>query len=166
MSGCHRAGGSNPSGGRIRSLTRVLVALVALVFIGLGFVVGALVHVSSNSLWIPVIAALGASLLTAIAGFGIEALRDARTGAQESVRRRREAYVQFLIASAHHILLLTSLREIRRIASGTGFTIPGLTRDPVAFLQEYTRELEPLNAAWTQVWLYGSQEAIEVSNRS
>ena len=55
------------------TVVRLLVALVAAALLGLGFAVGALVHVSTNSLWIPVIAALGASLLTAIAGFGIEA---------------------------------------------------------------------------------------------
>jgi hypothetical protein len=144
-------------------LTRLLVVLVAAALIGLSFVVGTLVHVSSNSLWIPVIAALGASLLTAIAGFGIEAIRDAKAGIKEAQQRRRDAYVQFMIAAANHILLVSSLREIRKV--GTAISLAGLTRDPVAFLREYTRELTPLNAAWTQVWLCGSQEAIAISNR-
>jgi hypothetical protein len=119
------------------TVVRLLIALVAAALLGLGFTVGALVHVSSNSLWIPVIAALGASLLTATAGFGIEAFRDAKAASQEAQHRRR----------------------------GSGITLAGITRDPVAFLQQITREITPLNAAWTKVWLYGSQEAIEIANR-
>jgi hypothetical protein len=144
-------------------VTRLLLVLLAAALIVLGFVIGSLVRVGGNSLWIPVIAALGASLLTGIAGFGIEAVRDARARVQETQRQRRDAYVEFMIAAANHIAFITSIREMRKV--GSGITLAGLTRDPVAFLQQFTRELTPLNTAWTRVWLCGSQEAIEIANR-
>ena len=37
--------------------------------------------------------------------------------------------------------------------------------DPVAFLQQFNRESMLLFAAWTRVWLHGSQYAITISNR-
>jgi hypothetical protein len=65
-------------------------------------------------LWIPVIAALGASFLTGVAGFGLELIRDALGKEHDEWRRRRDAYVAFLIASANMLAMLSSLREIRK----------------------------------------------------
>ena len=110
-----------------------------------------------------VAAALGASLLTGIFGFGGEALRDRRSGATEAERRRRDAYVEFLIAAAGQIAMLSTVREIRKI--GTGLRPAVTIDDPVAFLEKFNRESLILFAAWARVWLYGSQDAITISNR-
>jgi hypothetical protein len=144
-------------------LTRLLLGIGAVALLVLGFAAGALVHVGVNSLWIPVVAALGASLLTGIFGFGGEALRDRRSGAIEAERRRRDAYVEFLIAANGQIATLTTVRELRKL--GTGLKPVVTIDDPVAFLQQFNRESMLVFAAWTRVWLHGSQDAITISNR-
>jgi hypothetical protein len=146
----------------LAGLTRLLVVLAAAAFIGFAFVVGTLVNVSGNSLWIPVIAALGASLLTGIAGFGSEAIRDGRKHQREAERRRRDAYVEFLIAANGQIAMVSTIRELRKM--GTGLKPTVTIDDPLAFLQQFNRESMVLFAAWTRVWLHGSQDAIIISN--
>lgn len=148
---------------RFGSLTPLLVSVGAAGLLVLGFAAGSLVHVSLNSLWIPVVAALGASLLTGIFGFGGEALRDRRSGALDAERRRREAYIEFLIAANGQIAMVSTIRELRKM--GTGLKPAVTIDDPVAFLQQFNRESIVLFAAWTRVWLHGSQVAITISNR-
>lgn len=147
----------------MRPLTRLLLVLLAVALVVLGFAVGSLVNVSSNSLWIPVIAALGASLLTAFAGFGVEALRESRSDARDAERRRRNAYVEFLIAANGQIAMVSTIREFRKM--GTGLKPAVTIDDPVAFLQQFNRESIALFAAWTRVWIHGSQLVITISNR-
>jgi len=135
----------------------------AVALLVLGFAAGSLVHVGVNSLWIPVIAALGASLLTGLVAFGSEAIRDWRSQASDADRRRRDAYVEFLIAAAGQIALVSMVREIRKM--GTGLKPAVTIEDPIAFLEKFNRESIALFAAWTRVWLHGSQEAITIANR-
>ncbi len=150
---------------RARAVLQVaLAALVVGALVGIGFAIGSFVRIGGNSLWIPVIAALGASFLTGVAGFGLELIRDALGVEHEQVRRRREAYVEFLIAAASQLAMLSTLREMRKLATGA-FRFNELIKDPIAFLREYNREAMVLFEAWTKVWLSGSQEAIEAANR-
>jgi hypothetical protein len=144
-------------------LTRLVIIVGAAALLVLGFAAGALVHVGVNSLWIPVIAALGASLLTGLVAFGSEAIRDWRSQASEAERRRRDAYVEFLIAASGQIALVSMVREIRKM--GTGLKPAVTIEDPIAFLEKFNRESIVLFAAWTRVWLHGSQEAITIANR-
>jgi len=152
---------------RLRARTVLRVALAVLVvgaLVGIGFAIGSFARIGSNSLWIPVIAALGASFLTGVAGFGLELIRDALGKEHDEWRRRRDAYVAFLIAAASMLAMLSSLREIRKLATGA-FRFTNFIKDPIAFLRDYNREVIVLFDAWTKVWLDGSQEAIEMANR-
>ena len=144
-------------------MTRLLLAIGAVALLVLGFAAGALIHIGVNSLWVPVVAALGASLLTGIFGFGGEALHDRRSGALEAERRCHDAYVEFLIAASGQIATLSTVRELRKL--GTGLKPAVTIDDPVAFLQQFNHESMMLFAAWTRVWLHGSQEAITIANR-
>ena len=101
-------------------MKRLLLTVGAAALLALGFAAGALVHVGVNSLWIPVVAALGASLLTGIFGFGGEALRDRRSGAIDAERRRRDACVEFLIAANGQIAMVSTIRELRRLGTQAG----------------------------------------------
>lgn len=118
---------------------------------------------SVNSAWIPVIAALGASLLTTAAVLGVELLRqhDAREGHRS--QQRRDAYNRFLFASAKFMNIATEVHTIRRLA--TGITAPARIQDGVEFIRQFNRDVEPLFEAWSAVWLVGSAGAIEVANR-
>ena len=141
---------------------KALLGLLVGALLLLGFVVGALVREPQNSLWIPVVAALGASALTTLAAFGVEAYRQQVSAATGRSERRRLAYNGFLVRSAEHISMLQQLRELRRLGTQPRLKI---NLDAVQTLREYMRELLPMFEAWTQVWMVGSQAAIEASNR-
>lgn len=125
---------------------------------------GYLAHLPQvNSGWIPVIAALGASLLTTVAVVGVELLR--QHDAQEGHRslQRRDAYSRFLFTSAKFINIATEVHTIRRLA--TGITPAARIKNGVEFIRQFNRDAEPLFQAWSEVWLVGSTRAIEVANR-
>jgi hypothetical protein len=71
--------------------------------------------------------------------------------------------VEFLIAANGQIAMLTTVRELRKL--GTGLKPVVTIDDPVAFLQQFNRESMLVFAAWTRVWLHGSQDAITIANR-
>jgi hypothetical protein len=116
-----------------------------------------------NSAWIPVIAALGASLLTTVAVVGVELLRQHDASHSAAQGKRREAYSQFLAASGTFINLATEVHTIRRLA--TGLLAAARIKDGVEFVKQFDRELEPLMHAWSSVWLSGSGAAIRAANR-
>ncbi len=146
----------------------ILQATLAVLAVGalmaIGFAIGSFVRIGGSSLWIPVIAALGASFLTGVAGFGLELVRDTLDVEHHEMRRRRDAYVEFLVAAAGQIAMLSSIREIRKLGTGA-LRFTTLIKDPIAFLKEYNAEAMVLFNAWAKVWLDGSQQAIEGANR-
>lgn len=127
-------------------------------------------HMPSWSIWVPVVAALGASLLTGLLAIGLAWLR--RRGDEKGVRRseRREAYVRFLGASAALLLVAGELRLTARLRSGVKEGIDVALRqrkpiDPWEFTEQLRRDVfQPLNDAWGQVWLLGTQDSIKVAN--
>jgi len=125
---------------------------------------GYLAHLpEANAAWIPVIAALGASLLTTVAVFGVELLREYHAKRSAAGDHRRNAYARFLDASATFINRASEAHEIRRIA--TGAMAPASIKNGVDFLQKFNRELDPLMHAWSAVWLSGSSDAIKAANK-
>jgi hypothetical protein len=125
---------------------------------------GYLAHLpQANAVWIPVIAALGASLLTTVAVFGVELLREQDAKRSAVGDHRRNAYARFLDASATFMSRASEAHEIRRIA--TGAMAPASIDNGVEFLQKFNRELDPLMHAWSAVWLSGSSEAIKAANK-
>lgn len=117
----------------------------------------------ANAGWIPVIAALGASVLTTVALVSVEFLRqhDARAGGAQE--KKREAYSRFLAESASFITLASEVHTLRKL--GTGVRASVRIGDGLAFIQRFNRDIEPLLHAWSSVWLSGSAEAITATNR-
>ena len=128
-----------------------------------GFAAGFLVHVPVNSLWIPVIAALGASFLTALAGIGVEYVRERSAAHAQEKLQRRDAYERLLMASAQFIELASTIRVLRGLTSG--ITPSVRVSDSMSLLDRFVRETHPLRDAWSQVWFYGSREAIMAANQ-
>lgn len=123
------------------------------------------------AIWAPVLAAIGASLLTGSLAVGLDLLRrradrdDARHG------HRREAYLDFLSRSADVIFVAGSIRLTMQLRSGLSEGINVTTRqlkalDPWEFMRELRDEVTgPLNHAWSQVWLFGTGQSIQAANK-
>lgn len=142
-----------------RWLWATLIVLVAAV----GVAAGSLTHVPVNSLWVPVIAALGAAGLTAVAAIGVELVREDHAAKGQERTERREAYIRLLKAAALFITLATTIREIRKLSTGPGAMVR--ISDPLGFMVGINRDLAPMWDAWSEVWLHGSQEAVTAANR-
>ncbi|SRR6266516_3898580 len=93
-------------------------------------------QVSIDPVWAPVIAALGASLLTILGTVGIERLRQRRAGRDAQRREKDAAYQEVLsrsLAFANRSRALGDMMRIRSgIAEGLGVTL-GQRRPADAF---------------------------------
>jgi len=116
-----------------------------------------------------VVAALGASALTALASLGVVALR-------ERLRRKatdRETLIAAITAMLSRSISL-SLRaqmmgEAMKIRSGLGEGIDVLTHqrkplDPLEFHDWLAQDVVPLSQAWSVVWARGDQEMVRRAN--
>jgi hypothetical protein len=123
-----------------------------------------------DEIWAPVIAGLGAALLTGRVAIVLDrrqAKRGERGGLSE---KRRAAYHRLLVVTA----LLTHTAQTFRLASefrsgmregvnvAAGWWKPV---DPLELGRDVAAELEPLYEAWFDVWLHGSANAVQASNR-
>jgi len=147
-------------------MRRLLLPLVAIALLGAGAAGGYLARLPQvNAVWVPVVAALGASLLTAVAVFGVEVLRQHNASEEQHRQERRDAYSKFLTASAQFITLASELDTIRRLAASLRPQVR--IDDPLEWIHRVNREsLQPLLIdAWSAVWLAGSSQAIAAANR-
>jgi hypothetical protein len=137
--------------------------LAAGVLLAAGAAGGYLAHLPQvNSGWIPVIAALGASLLTTVAVVGVEFLREHDADQELRRQQRRDAYSRFLVATAKFINITSEVHTIRQLVGKRAVT---RIDDPVEFVHRFNSDIEPLMNAWSDVWLSGSGEAITAANR-
>jgi hypothetical protein len=141
---------------------------LGLVLVVVGLVVGVAIGFFSrlplNSIWAPVIAALGASGLTAAAAIGLETTRDRRGALALQRQERREAYGRFLTASADYLMVAGELRQLKALSSGLAAKVH--INDPVEFMQRFNERMaQPLTHAWAGVWLIGTPAAILAANR-
>ncbi len=121
------------------------------------------------TIWVPVVAALGASLLTIIGTFGLQAYRDG--GAKQDQRRleRRDAYAQ-LLATSMTVAYLGGVHHLAmQLRSGLGEGIDIALRirrplDPFELGELNLRYLQPLNEAWAHIWAIGSPDAVKAGN--
>lgn len=137
--------------------------LMGILILGLGILLGSLLHLRGESPWAAVVAALGASVLTALTGMGLQARRDAHAAAAAAIERKRAIYAQFITAAHEQIQLTTLVHQVLQLA--TKRSQSGLIPDRLAFLQEIQRASFPMFTAWGQIWLHGSPEAIRIANR-
>jgi hypothetical protein len=92
------------------------------------------------SLWVPVVAALGASLLTTLGALALEAQRQRAAARAASVQRRRAAYAA-LIQAAHGTLTLSQvLRSVLKVQSGLD--------DSISVLMRLRKPVNPFDLAW------------------
>jgi hypothetical protein len=122
-----------------------------------------------SDLWIPVIAALGASLLTGASAFGLEWWRTSRTNKAAQAERRVRAYTLLLARSAVILHTANDFHVIMDVRSGFREGVNMLLRtqkplDPLELLERMRTDLQPLYEAWSEVWTVGSKEAIAEAN--
>lgn len=120
-------------------------------------------------LWVPVIAALGSAFLTGAVAFGLEWWRSRKAGKAAKSERRVRAYSLLLarsgviahVAHGYHIAMefRSGLREGINVATGKQKLL-----DPLELIALQRTDLEPLYEAWSEVWTWGSKEAIPVAN--
>jgi hypothetical protein len=124
---------------------------------------------TGSDLWVPVIAALGSAFLTGAVAFGLEWWRSRKAGKAAKSERRVRAYSLLLARSgviAHvavglHIAMevRSGLREGINVATGRQKPL-----DPLELIALQRIDLEPLYEVWSEVWTWGSKEAIPAAN--
>src|SRR5438067_13583792 len=117
-----------------------------------------------SDLWVPVIAALGASALTGIVAFGLEWWRSYRADKSARAERRSRAYSMLLTRSTVIAHLASDLHLAMEFKSGLreGFNVTmGIQKalNPLELADRLRAELQPLYEAWSEVWVVGSKEA-------
>ena len=122
-----------------------------------------------SDLWIPVIAALGSSLLTGFAAFGLEWWRAKSVGKAVRVERRSRAYALLLTRSLIIAHLASDLHVAMEVRSGLREGLDVTLRfrkalDPLELTDRLRAETQPLYEAWSEVWVVGSKTAIPIAN--
>jgi len=122
-----------------------------------------------SDIWVPVVAALGASLLTGLVAFGMEWWRSRKVGKSGLADRRSRAYSTLLTRSTTVMQLATNLHVAMELRSGLreGINVTAGIRkalDPLELADRLNTEMQPLYEAWSEVWVVGSKEAIAEVN--
>ena len=122
-----------------------------------------------SDLWVPVIAALGSSLLTGLAAFGIEWWRSYKSGKAALIERRNKAYSLLITRVGLVAYLAFQLHALMEVRSGLRDRINTTLRiqkplDTLDLLDRMASEMKPLYEAWTEVWMVGSEKAIAIAN--
>lgn len=124
---------------------------------------------TQTQLWIPLVAALGAAVLTGLASVGAVIFQARLQQADNLRHERRHAYSQLLATSA--VLAHTShtLHLARETRSGLSESFEVAFRlrkllDVFDLDARMRQDLVPLYAAWSEVWTVGTQEAIRAGN--
>lgn len=122
-----------------------------------------------SDLWVPVIAALGASFLTGVFTSGLEVWRSRQASKGARSERRVRAYSLLLaragiiahVAGGLHVAMeaRSGLREGINTTLGNHKPL-----DPLELITLQRTDLEPLYEAWSEVWTWGSKEAIAAAN--
>jgi hypothetical protein len=122
-----------------------------------------------NAVWAPVVAALGASLLTMLGTWGLYQLQRRHTSRAAERQGQFAAYLEVLSRSFTFALRASALGDAMRLRSGLG---EGLSialwhsrpLDPLDLHDWMDKDYRPLTDAWTQVWAVGTQQAIDAAD--
>lgn len=120
--------------------------------------------------WIPLLAAFGASALTGVAAFGVSAWQASRAEKDVLATQRRHAYSRLLAVTGNVVHSAHVLRLTQELRSGVGEGIDVALRvrkplDPFELGQWMRNDLEPMYSAWSEVWTVGTPEAVTLGNR-
>ncbi|WP_147437484.1 hypothetical protein [Micromonospora musae] len=125
---------------------------------------------SRSEIWAPVVAAIGASLLTGLATFGVLWVQR-RWSARDAAQQERIAAYQDLLARTMTLALRAdTVRQTMRFRSGLaeGLSITLRQRRPLDSFELHdwlSEDWRPVSDAWSQVHVVGSQQAIDVADR-
>jgi len=122
-----------------------------------------------SDLWIPVIAALGSSLLTGFAAFGLAWWQAKSTEKAARAERQSRAYALLLTRSLIIAHLASDLHIMMETRSGLKEGLDVTLRfkkmlDPLELADRLRAEQQPLYEAWSEVWVVGSKAAIPIAN--
>lgn len=120
------------------------------------------------SLWVPVVAALGASLLTSLGAWVLEASRQRAAARSSALRVRRVAYVALVEAANGMLMLGQTLRALLPVQSGFGVSLAEALHlrrsvDPYELAWRMADEIRPVLDAQAGVLSCGSQRAATAS---
>ena len=122
-----------------------------------------------NSTEAPIIAALGASSLTALASLGVVWFQDARRGRASGRDALRTAVLDLLTRSMTVATRAHSLGEMMKVRSGLieGLDVAMHHRKPVDHLELHdwmAQDVAPLNEALSVLWTRWDQEGVRLAN--
>jgi len=122
-----------------------------------------------QDLWAPVVAALGAALLTVLGTWGLDALRHRRAAKDSHVEQVTQAYGDVLRWSQSLLLRAQALGQQGRYDSGIIGRLENFIRrdhyTPMRVFEEIRADVEPLQAAASRVWLIGTPEGIDLARK-
>jgi len=126
-------------------------------------------QVTVTEIWAPVVAALGASALTAVASLGVVALQRRWSNRDAALQEQASAYDNFLAQSMAFALRVRWAGEAARLRSGLqeGISVAFFGRpiiEPMTFFDWVASEFKPFLQSWTRVMSVGSQAAINAAN--
>lgn len=122
------------------------------------------------SVWIPVVAALGASFLTSLGTWALDGQRQRGENQRKRLDARRRAYLQFLVAANGALLLGQSTRSLLMAESGVAASLGTLMRlrepaDVHGLAFGMTAQLKPLLDAQSEVLACGTVAAAEAAGK-
>lgn len=128
-----------------------------------------MVMASLGWIWAPVIAALGASVLTTVGLLVRDWLVGRRRQRAERLATRLAAYQALLTQSIVALHAASTLRLTMKVRSGLKERWDLTLRqrkplDPFDLADRLLRDFQPLFAAWTSVWAEGTAESIPLAN--
>jgi hypothetical protein len=120
------------------------------------------------SLWVPVVAALGASLLTSLGSWGLENWRLWANDRRNAARDRRSAYVALVVAANGVLMLGQTLRALLKAQSGLTVSLAETLRlshhmDFGALAWRMADEVRPVLSAQADVLSCGTPRAVVVA---
>jgi hypothetical protein len=120
------------------------------------------------NIWVPVIAALGASALTVFGSFWLGEHQNRLRKRADQLKERSVAYGVLLARSYDLIMRVGVTDSVVSLSSSPAESIELTFRskplDLFDFFDWMDKSFQPLNDAWSRVWAVGSQDAINAAN--
>ena len=118
------------------------------------------------TIWAPVVAALGASLLTGFFGFGGIWWQQHQLNKAAETQEKSLVYHQLISRSLSFAFRATTLRNAMKIRSGLkegvdvtfGYRKPS---DPLELHDWLSSDFDPINEAWSKIQMIGTAESVD-----
>jgi hypothetical protein len=118
------------------------------------------------TIWAPVIAALGASLLTGFFGFGGIWSQQHRLSKAAETQEKSLVYHQLISRSLSFAIRAATLRNVMKTRSGPkegvdvtfGYRKPS---DPLELHDWLSKDFDPINDAWYKIQIIGTAESVD-----